>query len=287
MEQEVTAEQVQEKLLKVRREQGISETVSPIRSIVKKQSTEKYVRPTVCSIHNEPYNEHWQCSKCIEVEIEHEKRFEREEKEYEEKIAKGIAYNPGIVLEKIGIGPRHIGCSFENYQNGEKVKNICKDVVKTPCDLVLTGPAGTGKTHLAVAIFRELVRNRTIKVEPERWSGEWIRSAWFITVPDLLLLIRQAFNNDNDFTEADVVNKFAKVKYLLLDDLGAEKTTEWSITTLYTIIDQRYRNMRPTIVTTNLTIDQIGSQISDRIASRLSSGKIIKINAPDYRKKRG
>lgn len=241
----------------------------------------------MCSIHNEPFNDHWQCPKCIEAEIEYDKKFEREEREYEEKRAAEIAENPEPILRRIGIGDRHIKCSFENYRDGEKIKNICKEVVKAPQDLVLTGPAGTGKTHLAVAIFRELVRDRTIKVEEIHWTDSQTRNAWFITVPDLLLLIRQAFDNNSDFTEADVVKKFSKIEYLLLDDLGAEKTTEWSITTLYTIIDRRYRDMKKTIVTTNLSIDQIASQISERIASRLASGKIIKINAPDYRKKRG
>ena len=145
-----------------------------------------------------------------------------------------------------------------------------------PLDLLLTGNAGSGKTHLAVAIFREWVKTQKVTTN----------NALFITVTDLLLEIREVFSDKTDKTEAEIVNKYAREQYLILDDLGAEKTSEWSITTLYTIIDQRYRQELPTIVTTNLTIDQIGSQISERIASRLASGKVIKINAPDYRKKR-
>jgi len=286
MATEPTVEEVQEKLLKVRQQQGISETVKPIRSIAKKQLPEKWERPTICSIHNEPLNENWNCPKCIEAEKEWERKYEEEQKIKEEKRCKEIADNPEPLLINIGVGKRHLPCSFENYQGGEKLKSICMSVVKEPCDLVLTGNAGSGKTHLAVAIFREWIKNQTIKTKYDRDDFTLLKNAKFITVPDLLLKIRQSFSEGSDKSEEDIVETYSSYSFLLLDDLGAEKTTEWSITTLYTIIDRRYRELKTTIVTTNLTIDQIGSQISDRIASRLSSGKVIKINAPDYRKKR-
>jgi DNA replication protein DnaC len=73
---------------------------------------------------------------------------------------------------------------------------------------------------------------------------------------------------------------------LCLDDLGAEKTTEYAITTLYLIIDRRIRNEMQTIITTNLSLDEIEATLGARIASRLAEMKIIKINMPDYRKKR-
>lgn len=282
---ELTAEEVQAKLLKVRQEQGISETVNPIRSIVKKQLAKE--PRTMCQIHNLPLDENWNCHECIKEEIKQRIAWKEEERIRTEKRAKEIAEHPELILRKIGIGKRHLPCSFDNYQGGDKVKSICMDTVKNPCDITLSGPAGTGKTHLAVAIIRELVRNQTIEQRELILDDNLESNALFITVPDLLLQIRQVFNERSDKTEEDIVRRYARVDYLLLDDLGAEKTTEWSITTLYTIIDQRYRQERPTIVTTNLSIEQIGSQISERIASRLSSGKVIKINAPDYRKKRG
>ena len=251
---------------------------------MKKQS--EWVRPTICSIHNEPYDEHWNCKKCIEAEQEYERKYEEEQRLKEEKRCKDISDNPEELLKKIGIGKRHLTCSFDTYKGGDKLKNILMDVVNNPTDVILTGNAGTGKTHLAVSLFREWVRNQTIRTVVESDDYTIRKNALFITVPDLLLKIRGVFNEKSETTELDLVERYARIGYLLLDDLGAEKTTEWSITTLYTIIDRRYRENLITIVTTNLTIDQIGQQISERIASRLSSGKVIKINAPDYRKKR-
>lgn len=265
--------------------------MKPIRSIVKKQLPE--IDFNKCLYHKVELDENKDCPLCLqEREQEREKerllelKWQEEERIKEEERCRKIAENPEPLLEKIGIGARHLTCSFDNYKGGEKIKNICTDVVKEPCDLILTGSAGSGKTHLAVAIFREWIKNQTIKTVFDDDEYRLLFNAVFITVPDLLLQIRRSFKDDSKVTEEQIVRRYSQRKYLILDDLGSEKTTDWSITTLYTIIDRRYRDMNPTIVTTNLTIDEIGAQISERIASRLSSGKVIKINAPDYRKKR-
>jgi len=74
--------------------------------------------------------------------------------------------------------------------------------------------------------------------------------------------------------------------FLIIDDLGAEKSTEFSITTLYIILDRRIRELKTTIITTNLSMSQIEEHLGARIASRLSEMKNIKINMPDHRKRR-
>ena len=252
--------------------------VRPIRSIVKKLSSEPEKR--VCSRHGIELELGQICPECIRIHQERAEKVQEEQRLEQEKRAKQRADHPEPYLARIGVGKRHISCSFENYKGADKIKAVCMGIMQNPCDLILCGPAGSGKTHLAVAILREWVRSQ--KITLSLMGGNGI----FVTVPDLLLEIREAFGDKSDKSEADIVKKYATVDYLVLDDLGAEKTTEWSITTLYTIIDQRYRQELPTIVTTNLTIDEIGTQISERIASRLASGKVIKINAPDYRRKR-
>jgi DNA replication protein DnaC len=263
--------------------------VKPTRLIVKKQSESEETTKKCAFGHDEVKNEqygYWHCPTCEQLEKEAEERTLAEEKRKEEEKELEVANNPDKYIGFLGVGKRHLSCSLDNYEGGNKIKEICKDVGKNPCDILLTGAPGSGKTHLAIAIFKELIKNRHIKLKHDWYYNHYKKNAFFITIPDLLLEIRQVFRDDAKNTEEDIVNHYSTLKYLILDDLGSEKTTDWSITTLYTIIDRRYRENRVTIVTTNLTIDQIGSQISDRIASRLSSGKVIKINAPDYRKKR-
>lgn len=183
---------------------------------------------------------------------------------------------PESTLDAIGIGRRHIACSFDTYQGKEKVVEACRNLVLNPVDMVLTGAPGTGKTHLAVSVLRELVRESKVKDRSD---------ARFVPVPELLAEIRACYR-DGGPDERDIMDKYSRLPYLVLDDLGAEKTTEWSITTLYLIIDRRYRGMLPTIVTTNLSLGQIADVLSDRISSRLAAGKVITLKGEDYRTRR-
>jgi DNA replication protein DnaC len=113
--------------------------------------------------------------------------------------------------------------------------------------------------------------------------GEMEHDALFITVPDLLLKIRASFNGEGT-TEDAIIREYAEIPLLMLDDMGAEKSTEFSITTLYIILDRRIRDCRRTIITTNLSKEEIEKTFGARIASRLAGMENIKINMPDRRR---
>ena len=184
------------------------------------------------------------------------------EKEYGEK-EKPMSW-PGIYN---GVPRLYGNCTLENYQGNE---NLISELRKEKDNVVLRGNTGCGKTHLAVAI---------LKMQASRDSR-------FITVPDLLLKIRSSFNGGAE-SEEEIIKEFSNISMLVLDDLGAEKTSEFAVTTLYIILDRRIRDCRKTIITTNLSQKEIEETFGARIASRLSSMENIKINMPDYRKKRG
>jgi DNA replication protein DnaC len=176
-------------------------------------------------------------------------------------------------LRKIGVGKRYYDCSFDNFHGGDKYIEFCWDwYIKREESIFFTGSFGCGKTHLAVALCRELIKCS------ELYS---VRFEFSI---DLLYQIRKTFSSSED-TDS-LINQLANVDYLVIDDLGAEKTTEWSIETMSLIIDRRDREMRPTIITSNLSLGEVAEKISGRIASRMANGKIVKIEMPDYRRKR-
>jgi len=133
--------------------------------------------------------------------------------------------------------------------------------------LVFMGGYGCGKTHLAAAIANTVVRLGVPTL--------------FLTVPDLLDWLRFAYGS----TEANFESRFDEIRnvaLLVLDDLGTQNATPWAEEKLYQIINHRYVNRLPTIVTTNQSINEI----EGRIRSRLEDPdlvSIIKINAPDYR----
>jgi len=193
------------------------------------------------------------------------------EKEYGEK-EKPMSW-PGIYN---GVPKLYGDCTLENYQGNE---NLVSELRKEKDNVVLRGNTGCGKTHLAVAIL-----NRTKIISKTIWEH---RDKKFITVPDLLLKIRSSFQENSNESEEEIIKEFSNISMLVLDDLGAEKTSEFAVTTLYIILDRRIRDCRKTIITTNLSQKEIEETFGARIASRLSSMENIKINMPDFRKKRG
>jgi DNA replication protein DnaC len=104
--------------------------------------------------------------------------------------------------------------------------------------LLLHGRHGVGKTHLAVAILKEVIRGK---------GGR----GFFYETRDLLKLVRDTYAG-GDATEMEVLRPVLDADLLVLDDLGAEKTSEWVQETLGLVVNTRYSERRPTIFTTNL-----------------------------------
>lgn len=134
--------------------------------------------------------------------------------------------------------------------------------------LLLQGKYGCGKTHLAAAIANEAVALDL--------------PALFITVPDLLDTLRYAYN-DPDYTFEQRFEEIRRARLLILDDFGTQNATSWAQEKLFQIINFRYINRLPLVVTTNLSVDQI----EERIRSRLQDPELVtrvQILSPDYRR---
>ncbi len=134
--------------------------------------------------------------------------------------------------------------------------------------LFLQGGYGAGKTHLAAAIANFAV-------------GMGVPTL-FLTVPDLLDTLRFSYSGDETSFE-ERFNDVRNAKLLVLDDFGTQNATGWAQEKLFQIINYRYINKLPTLITTNLALDEI----EPRIRSRLSDPELVtlvRINAPDYRR---
>jgi len=125
---------------------------------------------------------------------------------------------------------------------------------------LLSGGYGIGKTHLAIAALIRYGKGR------------------FVKVPDLLNEIRMVAFGDRGVTswgagEDAAIDPYRNEKGLLvLDDLGAEKDTDWTAQALYRILDARYDANLPTIITTNHAADRIDGRIWDRFRQGLATG---------------
>ncbi|MEA2515924.1 MAG: replication protein DnaC [Thermomicrobiales bacterium] len=135
--------------------------------------------------------------------------------------------------------------------------------------LYIEGPCGVGKTHLAVAIAHEVLKRTGLSV-------------YFSVVPDLLDQLRATFDPANGVAYDERFNSIRNCQLLILDDLGTENTTPWAREKLYQLVNYRYNEQLPTVVTTN----QGFAGIDERILSRLldkNLSRYVKIDAEDQR----
>ena len=182
--------------------------------------------------------------------------------------------------KKCGIGARYFSKTFSNFEirgNGKAInecKLYCKNFLKNRKEgkgLFLTGTVGTGKTHLLAAIIDYIARLYKRK----------IGRVMYFTSTGLLNEIRNSYNNNES---EEFTRKVKNCSLLLIDDFGAEKTTDWVLETYFEIIDYRYANLLPTIIATNLTDKEIKEKLSERIMSRIYEvNKGIKLVGKDYR----
>lgn len=137
----------------------------------------------------------------------------------------------------------------------------------------IKGDVGVGKSHMAVAIMRRYIKN--IKPEYDEQLKEYYidyiedRQPIFIEVPELLLRIRDTYNENSKESEKDIVDYYTMTPFLVLDDLGTEKASEFSTLMLYLIINRRCTSGTTTIITSNLNLEEIRDRLSDRISSRI------------------
>ena len=117
--------------------------------------------------------------------------------------------------------------------------------------LVLCGPSGTGKTHLAAAIGNALVD-----------AGEPVR---FVSVPDLLDHLRSAFDPAVGAQYDEIFLQAIEAPILILDDLGAQSSTAWADEKLDQILTHRFNRRLPTLVTTGLQFTELGDRLRTRL----------------------
>ena len=136
--------------------------------------------------------------------------------------------------------------------------------------LYFCGGVGTGKTHLAVAVMNELIRKKRTP-------------SLFVTVPELLDNLRETYNKPGRNLD-EWMDAVQNAEFLVLDDLGSERTTEWVRERIFVIVNYRYREALPTVFTSNIGPKDLAEQLGERTASRIiAMCDWIALEGDDYR----
>jgi DNA replication protein DnaC len=229
---------------------------------------------------------------------------ERDGREFAQRCAcrQGRGRNgEGAGLAACRFPPRYDHCSLETFEPGspslsaalERAVAFCAGYPHLGDDeglgLLFCGDNGVGKTHLAVAILRELVTAKGVRGQ-------------FWDFHELIREIKSSYDRETKTTELQVLQPVVDMDVLVLDDLGAWKMTDWMNDTLLYILNSRYMAKRPTIITTNfqdvtrekaLSADPLRRRefLVERIGQRLRSRLmemclVVNVSGSDHRQAR-
>jgi DNA replication protein DnaC len=212
------------------------------------------------------------------------------------------------LLTAAHIPPRYEHCDFSTFQYDPADKNqtsvikartfagrFVEDYPVEKTGILFVGTVGVGKTHLAVGIVKALIWEKGIH-------------CLFCDYRELLKSIQNSYNTSVQATEMEILRPVFEAEVLLLDELGAVRSTEWVFDTVNYILNSRYNNNKTTIITTNFPdkpeqdkaeVDNLSSRsaadraarretLGDRIGERMRSRlhemcKKVEIEGPDYR----
>ena len=161
------------------------------------------------------------------------------------------------IIKNSKMSKRNLNYKFDNFSSNtsnkkvlDNLKNYSEKLVNgiEKKGLILVGNNGVGKTHLACSIANKLIENGTPVI--------------YGTLINLLAELRNSYDIDNNISEMEIIKLYENVDLLIIDDLGKEKPSEWGLEKLFTIINSRYENNLPVIITTNYNQSSLVERLS-------------------------
>jgi DNA replication protein DnaC len=206
----------------------------------------------------------WQCSQC-EKEKEIEQRAKKAAAD-RERFFYAAMHRP--YANFCHIPKRFKAKTVDNYNavsDGQKtIKSICQrytdnfsKVQERGTSMIFCGKPGTGKTHLAYGIVNVLQEQKV--------------KAAFTTAADMTSSVKTAIREpyEDNLSARDVTDEYARLELLVIDEVGVQVDSDAERRIFFDIINKRYEEMMPTILLSNLIIDELTKFIGERVADRM------------------
>lgn len=221
----------------------------------------------VASLYGEKGKERWsKCPECLVEAVDKEAREERARLQQE-----AMMRNGNRLISASGIPVRFAHATLDNYKLDDepekqaKAVKVCRSFVDnfpaclaTGASMVMMGDVGTGKTHLACAMVKEISRRHGA-------------STTYITAARMYRALKSTYGKDAEAEEQDVINEFVQRDLLVIDELGISYNSQAEKVLLFDIINGRYEINRPTVIVTNMkTKAQIEEWLTKPVYDRLT-----------------
>ncbi|MDG6896506.1 hypothetical protein A6A19_00400 [Actinobacillus delphinicola] len=209
---------------------------------------------------------------CPLCKMEEERKIRKEQDDAQNQIIQFVNF------EKAGIKKRYLHKEFSDFYadtpRKSQVLNFCKKFTEafrnTGENLFLLGNIGTGKTHLACCMAKDLVKQKI--------------STRILPLDEIISEVKDTWNKNSEITERQILNKLITVEVLFIDEVGTEKIDETALRLIRKIIDSRYSEMKSTIIISNFKLESLANLIDQRSISRLcENSQTIIFNWEDFR----
>lgn len=183
--------------------------------------------------------------------------MKRNEEEAKELMLQERQKKINEINKNSGLPKRFKRKTLENYERGDnfiaykKAEEFAENFPDINKGLLLVGPVGTGKTHLAAAISNKLISK--------------LYTVYFGNTTDIMSFIKSTYSKDAEMTEGEAIELMTeKVDLLVIDDLGQENETGNTLAVMYQLINRLYENEKLTVITTNYNSVDLARKLGER-----------------------